>query len=68
MMTMFAALFCGCGNRQNKSAVNIVGVNEFAEIMRQKDVRLIDVRTIRPAALMWGTMPKDTLPVRRIST
>ena len=42
---MFAALFCGCGNRQNKSAVNIVGVNEFAEIMRQKDVRLIDVRT-----------------------
>ena len=45
MMTMFAALFCGCGNRQNKSAVNIVGVNEFAEIMRQKDVRLIDVRT-----------------------
>ena len=45
MMTMFAALFCGCGNRQNKSAVNTVGVNEFAEIMRQNDVRLIDVRT-----------------------
>lgn len=45
MMTMFAALFCGCGNRQNKSAVNTVGVNEFAEIVRQNDVRLIDVRT-----------------------
>ena len=45
MMTMFAALFCGCGNGQNKSAVNTVGVNEFAEIMRRNDVRLIDVRT-----------------------
>lgn len=42
---MFAALFCGCGNGQNKSAVNTVGVNEFAEIMRRNDVRLIDVRT-----------------------
>lgn len=45
MMTMFAALLCGCGNRQNKSAVNTVGVNEFAEIMCRNDVRLIDVRT-----------------------
>ena len=45
MMTMFAALLCGCGNRQNKSAVNTVGVNEFAEIMRRNDVHLIDVRT-----------------------
>ncbi len=45
MMTMFAALLCGCGNGQNKSAVNTVMVNEFAEIMRRNDVRLIDVRT-----------------------
>ncbi len=45
MMTMFAALFCGCGNAKNNEAVKTVNVAEFAEKMAQKDVRLIDVRT-----------------------
>ena len=41
MMTMLAALFYGCGNK----AIKTVGADEFAELMTQKDVRLIDVRT-----------------------
>lgn len=38
---MLAALFCGCGNK----AIKTIGADEFAEVMTQKDVRLIDVRT-----------------------
>ena len=45
MMTMFAALFSGCGNGKNNEAVKTVGVEEFAKVMAQKEVRLIDVRT-----------------------
>lgn len=45
MMTMFAALFCGCGNSKNNESVKTVNVEEFAEKMAQQDVRLIDVRT-----------------------
>ncbi len=45
MMTMFAALFGGCGNEKNNEAVKTVGVEEFAKVMAQKEVRLIDVRT-----------------------
>ncbi len=41
MMTMFAALVSGCGNKD----VTTVGADEFAEVTTQKDVRLIDVRT-----------------------
>ena len=56
-MIMFAALAVGCGNAQNKTAtkkidnestttrITTVGVEKFTEIIRQKDVRLIDVRT-----------------------
>lgn len=46
MMTMLAALFCGCGN----AAVKTVSVNEFAEVMIRGDVRLIDVRTAKEYA------------------
>ena len=45
MMTMFAALFGGCGNGKNNEAVKTVGVEEFAKVMAQKEVWLIDVRT-----------------------
>ena len=45
MMTMFATLFCGCGNTKNNESVKTVKTEEFAEMMAQKDVRLIDVRT-----------------------
>ena len=45
MMTMFAALFSGCGNTKSNVAVKTIGVEEFAEVIAQKDVRLIDVRT-----------------------
>ena len=45
MMTMFAALFCGCGNSKNNESVKTVNVEEFAEKMAQQNVRLIDVRT-----------------------
>ena len=41
MISMLAALFCGCGNK----AIKTIGADEFAEVMTQKDVRLIDVRT-----------------------
>ena len=45
MITLFAALFCGCGNTKNNEAVKTVDVEEFAKVMAQKEVRLIDVRT-----------------------
>ena len=46
MITMFAAMAVGCGSAQNKVAsVKTVGVDEFAQIIVQKNVRLIDVRT-----------------------
>ena len=41
MITLLAALLSGCGNK----AIKTVGADEFAEVMTQKDVRLIDVRT-----------------------
>lgn len=41
MISMLAALFCGCGNK----AIKTLGADEFAEVMTQKDVRLVDVRT-----------------------
>ena len=45
MMTMFAALFCGCGNGQGNGNVKTVAVEDFAEIMARSNVRLVDVRT-----------------------
>ena len=45
MITLFAALFCGCGNTKNNESVKTVNVEEFAKIVAQNDVRLIDVRT-----------------------
>lgn len=57
MATIFATLFCGCGNGKNKEAVKTVSVDEFAAITLSSDltgtspklgeelVRLIDVRT-----------------------
>ena len=46
MIMMVAAMVAGCGGTQNKqSAITTVGVEEFASISSQKDVRLIDVRT-----------------------
>ena len=49
MITLFAAMAVGCAGAQDKQAakgeVKTVGVEEFAEIMAQADVRLIDVRT-----------------------
>lgn len=45
MITMFAALLCGCGNAKNNESVKTVNVNEFVQKMAQNDVWLIDVRT-----------------------
>ena len=46
MITMFAAMAVGCGGAQNKvTSINSVDVDEFAMIIAQKNVRLIDVRT-----------------------
>ncbi len=46
MMTMFAAMLCGCANGHNKPmAIKTIGVEEFAKTITQQDVRLIDVRT-----------------------
>lgn len=46
MITMFAAMAVGCGGAQNKpNSIVTVGVEEFASIIAQKNVRLIDVRT-----------------------
>ncbi len=44
MITLFAAMAAGCGGAQN-GKITTVGVEEFAKIMAQKDVWLIDVRT-----------------------
>ena len=41
MMTMLAAFLSGCANK----AIKTISADEFAEVMTQKDVRLIDVRT-----------------------
>ena len=41
MITMFAALAAGCGNK----SVKTMGVDDFAEVMTRNDVLLIDVRT-----------------------
>ena len=41
-MTLFYALACGCGNGKQTTTV---GVDEFASMIAQKDVRIIDVRT-----------------------
>lgn len=46
MITLFAALFSGCGNADVKT----VSVNEFADVMTRSDVRLIDVRTAKEYA------------------
>ncbi len=46
MITLFAAMAAGCGGAQNKqAAIKTVNVEEFAEMMAQNDVLLIDVRT-----------------------
>jgi rhodanese-related sulfurtransferase len=57
MMFLFATLAVGCGHSQNKSTskntaqeeissnISTVGIEKFTEIIRQKDVLLIDVRT-----------------------
>lgn len=42
MLTMLTSMLFGCGSGKNTKAL---GVEEFAEIVRQNDVRLIDVRT-----------------------
>ena len=47
MTTMLAALFSGCGNTER---VTTMGVEEFASMMAQKEVRLIDVRTLEEYA------------------
>lgn len=67
MISMLAALFCGCGNK----AIKTVGADEFAEVMTQKDVRLIDVRTAEEYAEghLFGAENidvKDTLFAERI--
>ena len=52
MATLMAALMAaGCGNAQNKhESIKTVGVEEFAEITAQNNVRLIDVRTAKEYA------------------
>ena len=51
MITLITALAVGCGGAKNKVApIKSVGVEEFAKIMAQKDVRLIDVRTTKEYA------------------
>lgn len=67
MISMLAALFCGCGNK----AIKTLGADEFAEVMTQKDVRLIDVRTAEEYAEghLFGAENidvKDTLFAERI--
>ena len=67
MISMLAALFCGCGNK----AIKTIGADEFAEVMTQKDVRLIDVRTAEEYAEghLFGAENidvKDTLFAERI--
>lgn len=67
MISMLAALFCGCGNK----AIKTLGADEFAGVMTQKDVRLIDVRTAEEYAEghLFGAENidvKDTLFAERI--
>lgn len=67
MISMLAALFCGCGNK----AIKTLGADEFAEVMTQKDVCLIDVRTAEEYAEghLFGAENidvKDTLFAERI--
>lgn len=52
MATLMAALMAaGCGNAQNKhESIKTVGVEEFAEITAQNNMRLIDVRTAKEYA------------------
>lgn len=49
MITLFAAMAAGCGNAQNENGkqreVKTIGVEEFANVITQNDLRLIDVRT-----------------------
>lgn len=49
MITMIAAVAAGCGGAQSsdvaKDRIETVGVEQFAELMTRKDVRLVDVRT-----------------------
>ena len=45
MMTIISALLCSCGVTKKHEKVTTVGVEEFAKVVAQKDVRLIDVRT-----------------------
>ena len=47
MMTMFAALFCSCGNAKNNESVKTVKTEEFAEMMAQKDVLTMRINTLR---------------------
>lgn len=42
MLTLLASLLLGCGGGRD---VKTLGVEEFAKMAAQKDVRLIDVRT-----------------------
>lgn len=46
MLTMLTAMLFGCGSGKKADANLItVGVEEFAQIVTQDDVRLVDVRT-----------------------
>lgn len=40
----------GCSGKQSKENVNTIGVEEFSKVIKQKDVRLIDVRTTKEFA------------------
>ena len=38
-------VFCGASCKPSKGSVTTIGVEEFAKVIKQKNVRLIDVRT-----------------------
>ena len=42
---MFAAVLCGCGNGKKGELLTTMGVEDFALVVAEQDVRLIDVRT-----------------------
>ena len=44
LAVVMGAVF-GCGSKQPKENLITIGVEDFAEVIKQKDVRLIDVRT-----------------------
>lgn len=44
LAVVMGAVF-GCGSKQPKENMITIGVEDFAEVIKQKDVRLIDVRT-----------------------